>query len=158
MLTRRPRWADVLAANHFQLLFKHLQRLLPPAAARQKVPCRAAPIICLPADDLTTRVPVQPSECFNSMAFFSLMERAHDRLCVDAPGEEGEEEEGAAHEAGGAASGLLPIDAHRDEILRRIERDRVVIIHGETGAGPCVTVCDCVVCCLFSPHVTVIRL
>jgi HrpA-like RNA helicase len=28
---------------------------------------------------------------------------------------------------------VLPIDAHRDDILRRINKDRVVIIHGETG-------------------------
>lgn len=29
----------------------------------------------------------------------------------------------------------LPIDAYREEILHRIDRDRVVIIHGETGCG-----------------------
>ncbi len=29
----------------------------------------------------------------------------------------------------------LPIDAYRDEIIARINRDRVVIIHGETGCG-----------------------
>ena len=29
----------------------------------------------------------------------------------------------------------LPIDAHRDEILYRIDRDRVTIIQGETGCG-----------------------
>ena len=27
----------------------------------------------------------------------------------------------------------LPIDAYKEEIIRRVERDRVVIIHGETG-------------------------
>lgn len=29
----------------------------------------------------------------------------------------------------------LPIDAYRDEILERVRRDRVTIIHGETGCG-----------------------
>ena len=29
----------------------------------------------------------------------------------------------------------LPIDEHKDEILGRINRDRVTIIHGETGCG-----------------------
>jgi ATP-dependent RNA helicase DHX29 len=29
----------------------------------------------------------------------------------------------------------LPIDAYREEILRRVNRDRVTIIHGETGCG-----------------------
>ena len=30
---------------------------------------------------------------------------------------------------------VLPIGAYREEILHRIERDRVTIIHGETGCG-----------------------
>ena len=30
---------------------------------------------------------------------------------------------------------ILPIDAHKDEILARIASDRVTIIHGETGCG-----------------------
>ena len=30
---------------------------------------------------------------------------------------------------------LLPIDAYKEEILYRIKRDRVTIIHGETGCG-----------------------
>lgn len=29
----------------------------------------------------------------------------------------------------------LPIDAYREEILHRIARDRVTVIHGETGCG-----------------------
>ena len=33
------------------------------------------------------------------------------------------------------ARDLLPIDAYREEILKRIARDRVTIIHGETGCG-----------------------
>lgn len=32
-----------------------------------------------------------------------------------------------------AAESPLPIDGHRSEILRKIEKDQVVIIHGETG-------------------------
>ena len=32
-------------------------------------------------------------------------------------------------------SDLLPIDGYREEILARINRDRVTIIHGETGCG-----------------------
>ena len=32
-------------------------------------------------------------------------------------------------------SDLLPIDGHRDEIIARITRDRVNVIHGETGCG-----------------------
>lgn len=32
-------------------------------------------------------------------------------------------------------SDVLPIDAFRDEIINRIARDRVTIIHGETGCG-----------------------
>ena len=34
-----------------------------------------------------------------------------------------------------AGSDKLPIDAYREEILMRIKRDRVTIIHGETGCG-----------------------
>lgn len=34
-----------------------------------------------------------------------------------------------------AKSDVLPIDAFREEILMRIARDRVTIIHGETGCG-----------------------
>jgi hypothetical protein len=33
------------------------------------------------------------------------------------------------------AADVLPIDAHREEILAHIGRDRVTIIHGETGCG-----------------------
>ena len=29
----------------------------------------------------------------------------------------------------------LPVDAYREEILRKVQSDRVVIIHGETGCG-----------------------
>lgn len=31
--------------------------------------------------------------------------------------------------------GELPVDKYRDEIIHRVERDRVTIIHGETGCG-----------------------
>lgn len=31
------------------------------------------------------------------------------------------------------SSSVLPIDAHKDAILEKISRDRVTIIHGETG-------------------------
>jgi hypothetical protein len=34
-----------------------------------------------------------------------------------------------------ASSDSLPIDAYKDEIIARVNRDRVVIIHGETGCG-----------------------
>jgi len=34
-----------------------------------------------------------------------------------------------------AKKDVLPIDAYREEIIRRINRDRVTIIHGETGCG-----------------------
>jgi HrpA-like RNA helicase len=39
---------------------------------------------------------------------------------------------------GAAVAGVsdrLPIDDYREEILTRIARDRVTIIHGETGCG-----------------------
>ena len=29
----------------------------------------------------------------------------------------------------------LPIDKYREDIIHRVERDRVTIIHGETGCG-----------------------
>ena len=32
-----------------------------------------------------------------------------------------------------AKSNALPTDAYREQILEQIERDRVTIIHGETG-------------------------
>lgn len=41
----------------------------------------------------------------------------------------------AAATAAAKNSDLLPIDAFREEILMRIARDRVTIIHGETGCG-----------------------
>lgn len=39
----------------------------------------------------------------------------------------------AAPETTPSKPDVLPIDAYKEEILRRVERDRVVIIHGETG-------------------------
>eukprot|EP00981_Chlorochromonas_danica_P003151 scaffold630_cov188-Ochromonas_danica.AAC.8 len=33
------------------------------------------------------------------------------------------------------ANPILPVDAHRETILKKIETDRVTIIHGETGCG-----------------------
>jgi ATP-dependent RNA helicase DHX29 len=40
-----------------------------------------------------------------------------------------------AEEGNKSGKGTLPIDAYREEILRRVNRDRVTIIHGETGCG-----------------------
>ena len=38
-------------------------------------------------------------------------------------------------QSSGVASDALPIDKYRQDIIRRVERDRVTIIHGETGCG-----------------------
>jgi len=47
-----------------------------------------------------------------------------------------EQAEGKASEpASDSRSETLPIDAFREEIIERISRDRVTIIHGETGCG-----------------------
>jgi HrpA-like RNA helicase len=33
------------------------------------------------------------------------------------------------------SSHILPVDAHRDTVLKTVERNTVTIIHGETGCG-----------------------
>ncbi len=42
-------------------------------------------------------------------------------------------EEKQSKEAPPANKNALPTDAYREQILKQIERDRVTIIHGETG-------------------------
>jgi HrpA-like RNA helicase len=49
-----------------------------------------------------------------------------DGSCGDRPTSTSEAEDG---------QNKLPIDAYREDILRRVSRDRVTIIHGETGCG-----------------------
>jgi len=38
-------------------------------------------------------------------------------------------------DAKGTRNDRLPVDDYREEILRKVRSDRVVIIHGETGCG-----------------------
>lgn len=47
--------------------------------------------------------------------------------------EEEEEEASSAPIKRADGSTALPIDAYQTQILAKIKRDRVVIIHGETG-------------------------
>lgn len=72
-----------------------------------------------------------PRQCFDGALFHSLLHEArplplsHDNPYRAAP----------LHVAPPPLVDRLPIDAYREDILARVQRDRVVIIHGETGCG-----------------------
>jgi hypothetical protein len=88
----------------------------------------------------------QPRQYFNAVIFFSelsylrfsneMLGKVHpySQLKQQSSGAPASTSSAGAKPApDSAASQTLPIDAHRDTILRKIEMDRVTIIHGETG-------------------------
>jgi hypothetical protein len=137
----RPRWRDVVAAHAYQRACYLLLRHLPLDVYRNKrngptdlyhgiyfhsalrsIACAAAPVpgIAAPApaqSALTPAPTVAEDAALKSTAVAP--EPARPEPAAEVPGRKE----------------TLPIDAYREEILARIQRDRVTIIHGETGCG-----------------------
>jgi hypothetical protein len=80
---------------------------------------------------------MQPRQCFNAMVYFAFIEQEHMDMADFSALSEGKEVDldESTGPCDSASIVALPIEAHRDEILARVQRDRVVIIHGETGCG-----------------------
>jgi hypothetical protein len=72
----------------------------------------------------------RPSLYFNGILFFLILKHVRsDNDVIDSDTQEKIQQQEQKK------SDILPIDEYRDEILEKLQRDRVVIIHGETGCG-----------------------
>jgi hypothetical protein len=122
-----PSWGDLMAAHAYQLLALR--------AVRGREEAGRGP---LPQ--------FQPMACFDGALFYAHLRgvRAAAALAEDALTDSlaNMQISRPVQEAAAAApapadnkpqSQQLPIDAYREEILYRVNRDRVIIIHGETG-------------------------
>jgi hypothetical protein len=141
----RPRWRDVVAAHAFQRACYLLGKLLPQEAYRAKnnnpqsvyhgaffhSVLRQMAAQGSVADGVPR--PLSSGDGCSTPATSSVM----DAVAKEAVAESGSKvkEQSVPATTAKPASDALPIDAFREEIIRRIERDRVTIIHGETGCG-----------------------
>ena len=126
-------YIDQKVANLFQLLIREIEKKL------REVPSK-------------TGKPFKPSECYDGVTFHNLMNEFH--VAEDAEGlsqamNKMKIQDSTPAPASAPApqtsskkkdktpaappKNALPADAYRDQILRQIEKDRVTIIHGETG-------------------------
>eukprot|EP01044_Picomonas_judraskeda_P002805 COSAG03_NODE_213_length_10549_cov_7.843349_2_plen_1370_part_00 len=110
----RLRWDDVCAARRFQRL-------------------------CAEMDGTGLLKPGAPADWYHGPTFHSLAQKCDTReqASRQAPGVQRICEPEPEPEPELDASGMcaLPIDAHREDILRHIKHHRVTIIQGETGCG-----------------------
>eukprot|EP01043_Picozoa_sp_COSAG02_P042222 COSAG02_NODE_3571_length_6533_cov_8.215981_1_plen_496_part_10 len=107
----RLRWSDVCAARRFQRL-------------------------CAEMDDTGLLKPGSPADWYDGSTFHALALKAQiSRQAHDAPESDSEREPEPEPELDASGMCVLPIDAHREDILRHIKRHRVTIIQGETGCG-----------------------
>ena len=151
----RPRWKDVVASFAYQRACSLLLRLLPEETVRAKynsprhlysgvyfhsvlrkmIASTAIPYSQLLGAGKGTPVPASSAKKAQAAGSApSTPSSADDDGCHtppwDAPSLIEKEDAPAEPE-----NEILPIDAFREEILQRIRRDRVTIIHGETGCG-----------------------
>ncbi|KNC96237.1 uncharacterized protein SPPG_08391 [Spizellomyces punctatus DAOM BR117] len=128
----RPTWRDFQAAHTYQLILRHFFR---PSTKRNRTRELLHPSV--PFEDVVGH----PQHYYEGEIFHKLMVQLH----VGGDDEPFAEEEPLpeSHSATNSSPSTprttsaesLPIDAYREEILRKVRSDRVTIIHGETGCG-----------------------
>lgn len=110
------KWENVCAANLYQLMSKTLRRHF---------------LTLFDDDDPQRTTPWQPSVFFHAKLFHYFLYKRGNTL-----------NKRNLSSGGSNASAIntkdvpiLPVDSHRETILQTVSRDRVTIIHGETGCG-----------------------
>eukprot|EP01034_Spumella_vulgaris_P038679 gene38679-47773_t len=113
----RLKWSNVLLANTYQLVVRELKKKIKAMFPEREIHFDA------------------PCEHFDGRTFHHIMEFL-ESCDIEEEDRKGEDDNRAAiAPLLPTKSDALPIDAYREQILAKIKRDRVVIIHGETGCG-----------------------
>eukprot|EP01036_Dinobryon_divergens_P034678 gene34678-44844_t len=128
-----PQWNDVIAAHQYQLICKEIFKCI-----RKNTTASTTS-----NNSKLTEVTFQPRRCFNGIMYHTLRfehhYEEHQQQMNNNISNENDDEQGVRDDvqtnSDGNGSNALPIDAFREEILHRVNRDRVTVIHGETGCG-----------------------
>jgi flagellar biosynthesis GTPase FlhF len=122
------KWENILAGNFFQLIAKEIHRLLTIKMKEQGKKCYLELNPCTLYDGTLFHVLARSlinkkkDEITQTISTASTTTTAKDKMKKSTSSSNGYNEE-------------LPIDKYRDEILHRINNDRVIVLCGETGCG-----------------------
>jgi superfamily II DNA/RNA helicase len=108
----RPQWDNVVAVYIIEKCFSI-------CLLRNKT----SPIACLGS----------PKDLFDAYKFLAFLEEFHDASAHLIPTDVSKANEG--YELDEPERDVLPIDEHEEKILKAINKNRITIIHGETGCG-----------------------
>jgi hypothetical protein len=128
------RWENVCAANFFQLIVMEITKLVNKEWSKS---CTSSVIIGSNlggAINSLKSVYLQPHLVYSGKVFHLLM-KAKDELRAKAEASTKPAQPLVQPNANPASENpdMLPIDHHRETILKRIARDQITILHGETG-------------------------
>eukprot|EP01041_Mallomonas_annulata_P016660 gene16660-34677_t len=123
-----PQWNDVIAAHQYQLICKEIFKCI-----RKNITATTTS-----NNSKLTEVTFQPRRCFNGIMYHTLRFEHHEKMNEEEEHQQQMDNENGSYSDnnnadedvqtnsdGNGSSNALPIDAFREEILHRVNRDRV---------------------------------